>query len=93
MHFVSYYAIFLNLNKVSQTHISEIHPPILVFYLFWVSKYGMGMTCVIKLFLIFDVSRYLIHLNPSGANIVLQVFNDTAIFDEDLEDLKSIEKV
>ena len=31
MHFVSYYAIFLNLNKVSQTHISEIHPPILVF--------------------------------------------------------------
>ena len=53
----------------------------------------MGMTCVIKLFLIFDVSRYLIHLNPSGANIVLQVFNDTAIFDDDLEDLKSIEKV
>ena len=53
----------------------------------------MGMNCVIKLFLIFDVSRYLIYLNPSGANIVLQVFNDTEIFDEDLEDLKSIEKV
>ena len=39
------------------------------------------------------ISRFLINLNPSGANVVLQVFNDTEILEKDLENLKMIEKV